>query len=54
MDPFNILDTHLEIGWAWQEWIKDFEEETSYFEITEIKNKVSSFSKFTVDRKSRN
>ena len=40
MDPFNILDNHLEIGWAWQEWIKDFEEETSYFEITEIKNKI--------------
>ena len=35
-------------------WIKDFEEETSYFEIPEIKGKVSAFSKFMVDRKSRN
>ena len=45
IDPFNILNNHLEIGWAWQEWIKDFEEETSYFEITQIKNKVKSFVK---------
>ena len=41
IDPFKILDNHLEIGRAWQEWIEDFEEETSYFEITEIKDKVS-------------
>ena len=53
MDPFNILENHLEIGWASQEWIGDFEEETSYFVITEIKNKVNAFSKFMMNRKSR-
>ena len=53
IDPFRILDRDVEIGCAWQEMIKDFEE-TSYFEITGVKNKISAFSKLMVDRKSRN
>ena len=54
IDPFKILENHLETGWAWQKWIEDFEEETSYSEITEITDKVSAFSKFMLDWKSRN
>ena len=50
IDPFKILENHTEIGWAWQEWIEDFEEETPYLETTEITDKVSAM----VDRKSRN
>ena len=54
IDPFEILDSHLEIGWTLQEWIDNLKEETSYFQITENKDKVGVFSKFMVDRKSRN
>ena len=54
IDPFRILDRDVEIGCAWQEMIKDFEEETSYFEITGVKDKIGAFSKLMVDRKSRN
>ena len=32
----------LEVGRAWREWIEDFEDEISYFEITEIRNRVSA------------
>ena len=50
IDLFKILENHIEIGWAWQEWIEDFEEETPYLETTETTDKVSAM----VDRKSRN
>ena len=41
--PFKISENPLEIGRAWKEWIEDFEDETSYFEMTEIKDRVSAF-----------
>ena len=40
--PFKIPDHHLEIGRAWEEWLEDFEEELSYFEIDEIQDRVSA------------
>ena len=42
IEPFKIPENPLEIGRAWKEWIEDFEDETSYFEITEIKDRVSA------------
>ena len=42
IEPFKIPENHLEIGRAWQEWIEDFEEETAYFKITEVRDKVSA------------
>ena len=32
----------FQVGRAWREWIEDFEDETSYFEITEIRDRVSA------------
>ena len=40
--PFKIPDNHLEVGRAWDEWLEDFEEETAYFEINEVRDKVSA------------
>ena len=40
--PFKISENHLQIGRAWEEWLEDFEEEITYFEITDIKDKVSA------------
>ena len=40
--PFKIPENPLEIGRAWEEWIEDFEEETSYFEITKVRDQVSA------------
>ena len=42
IEPFKIPENPLEIGRAWKEWIEDFEDEASYFEITEIKDRVSA------------
>ena len=42
IEPFKIPENHLEIGRAWEEWLEDFEEETAYFEITDVKDKVSA------------
>ena len=42
IEPFKIPENPLDIGRAWKEWIEDFEDETSYFEITEIKDRVSA------------
>ena len=42
IEPFKIPESPLEIGRAWKEWIEDFEEEMSYFEITEVKDQVSA------------
>ena len=39
--PFKIPENPLQDGWAWKEWIEDFEDETSYFEITEIRDRVN-------------
>ena len=43
IEPFKIPENSLEVGRAWREWIKDFEDETSYFEITEIRDRVNVF-----------
>ena len=40
IEPFKILEEPLEVGRAWREWIEDFEDEISYFEITEIRDRV--------------
>ena len=42
IEPFKIPEQPLEVGRAWREWIEDFEEEISYFEITEIRDRVSA------------
>jgi hypothetical protein len=33
IEPFKIPDNHLKVGRAWEEWIEDFEDEITYFEI---------------------
>ena len=38
MEPFKIPANLLEVTRVWREWIKDFKDETSYFEITEIRD----------------
>ena len=42
IEPFKIPENPLEVGRAGREWIEDFEDETSYFEITEIRDRVSA------------
>ena len=42
IEPFKIPENPLEVGRAWREWIEDFEDETSYFEITEIRDRVNA------------
>ena len=42
IEPFKIPENPLEVGRAWREWIEDFEDETSYFEITEIRDHVNA------------
>ena len=44
IEPFKIPESPLDVGWArkFKEWIEDFEDETSYFEITEIRGRVSA------------
>ena len=42
IEPFKIPENPLEVGRARREWIEDFEDETSYFEITEIRDRVSA------------
>ena len=42
IEPFKIPEQPLEVGRAWREWIEDFEDEISYFEITEIRDRVSA------------
>ena len=43
IETFKIPENSLEVGRAWREWIKDFEDETWYFEITEIRDRVNVF-----------
>ena len=42
IEPFKIPDNHLEIGRAWEEWLEDFKEETTYFEIDKTRDKISA------------
>ena len=42
IQPFCTSQNLLEIGRAWKEWLEDFEEETKYFEIMSIRDKVSA------------
>ena len=42
IEPFKIPKSPLEVGRTWREWIEDFEDETSYFEITEIRDCVNA------------
>ena len=42
IEPFKLPENPLEIGRAWEEWIEDFEDETSYFKISDTKDKVSA------------
>lgn len=42
IEPFKIPENLLEVGRAWTEWIEDFKDETSYFEITEIRDHVNT------------
>ena len=42
IEPFKIPENPLEVGRAWREWIEDFEDETSYFEITELRDRVNA------------
>ena len=37
IELFKIPEQPLEVGRAWREWIEDFEDEISYFEITETR-----------------
>ena len=53
LNSFKIPDNPLETGRAWQQWLKDFKEETEYFEIKAVKDKVSAL-KIYGDKKSRN
>ena len=42
IDPFKIPANPLEVARVWREWIKDFKDETSYFEISEIRDCVNA------------
>ena len=42
IEPFKIPENPLEVGQTWREWIEDFKDETLYFEITEIKDRMSA------------
>jgi len=42
IEPFKIPENPLEVGRARREWNEDFEDETSYFEITEIRDRVNA------------
>ena len=42
IEPFKIPEQPLKVGRTWREWIEAFEDEISYFEITEIRNRVSA------------
>ena len=42
IEPFKIPEHTLEVGRAWREWIEDFEDKTSYFEITEIRDHLGA------------
>ena len=42
LEPFRVPEDPLKVGRAWQEWLEDFEEETNYFEIKEIRDKVGA------------
>lgn len=54
LNSFKILDNPLlETGRAWQTWREDFKEETEYFEIKAVKDKVNAL-KIYGDKKSRN
>ena len=44
IEPFKIPENPLEVGRAWREWIEDFEDETSYFEITKIRDRVNALN----------
>ena len=39
IEPFRIPDDHLKVGRAWEEWIEDFEDEITYFEIEKFETK---------------
>lgn len=41
IELFKILENYLEVGRVWREWIEDFEDEISYFEIIEIRDRMS-------------
>ena len=54
---FKIPDNPLETGWAWQEWLEDFKEETEYFEIKAVKDKASAlqiYSRQEIKKLARN
>ena len=54
LNSFKIPENPLlETGRAWQAWRKDFKEETEYFEIKAMKDKVSVL-KIYGEKKSRN
>ena len=42
IEPFKIPENPLEVGQTWREWIEDFKDKTLYFEITEIKDRMSA------------
>lgn len=42
IQPFKIPENHLEVGRARQEWLEDFEEETAYFKITDVRDRMSA------------
>ena len=42
IEPFKIPEYPQEIGRAWGEWIEDFQDETSYFDITKIRERVNA------------
>ena len=42
IQPFCFSQNQLEIGRVWKEWLEDFKEETEYFEIKRIRDKVSA------------
>ena len=42
IEPFKIPENPLEVGQTWREWIENFKDETLYFEIREIKDRMSA------------
>ena len=42
IETFKIRENPWEIGRVWKQWMEDLDEETSYFEITETRDRVSA------------
>ena len=45
IEPFQIPEIPLKVGRPWRKQIEDFEDETLYFEITDIRDRVNTMKK---------